>query len=228
MRCKNCGWDNPGGNVICEKCNASMNDAPGNEGMSPCGYVTDDCNPRSTIAGFEPDDMNLRATIKGCASCGYPVKPDDTVCPVCSNPFTGHKKEPEVEKKAPAGGTIIQGANYEEEKTDAERKKLTGFLVSYSHSPNGQSFPLYEGKNTIGRDASSHVVIQGDSSVSEKHFSILYRAVDRKFKFRDEQSSNGTFVNDKLTDEGELKNFDLIRIGSTLLLFMEIPLSSFD
>ena len=53
--------------------------------------------------------------------------------------------------------------------------------------------------------------------------SILFRPVEQKFKFKDEQSSNGTFINGELMDEGELKNLDKIRIGETSILFMEIP-----
>uniref|UniRef100_UPI0040276C70 FHA domain-containing protein n=1 Tax=Prevotella sp. TaxID=59823 RepID=UPI0040276C70 len=53
--------------------------------------------------------------------------------------------------------------------------------------------------------------------------SILYRNVDNKFKFRDEQSSNGTFVNKELADEGELQNYDIIRLGGTVFIFIAIP-----
>ena len=49
--------------------------------------------------------------------------------------------------------------------------------------------------------------------MSGRHMSILYRNVDNKFKYRDEQSSNGTFVNKELSDEGELQNYDIIRLG---------------
>ena len=188
--------------------------------------------PRATVAAFAQDDQHLRATITGCASCGYPVRPEDVDCPVCGARIAEYKKAPDTEKatvkSAMPMGTIIQGENFDKENADTERRKLTGFLVSYDNAPNGEHFLLYEGKNYIGRDASSNVVIQGDASVSERHLSILYRTVDRKFKFKDEQSSNGTFVNGELTDEGILKNFDLIRIGSTRLLFIEIPLSSFE
>jgi len=233
MRCRNCGWDNPNGNVKCEKCNASMNDAIVDVGAPPpYEFAQDDFNPRATVATIETADFNPRATIIGCVSCGYPVRPDDATCPICGNSLSGNKKEPEIEaatsKGAIIGGTIIQGVNFNKEKTETERKKLTGFLVTYSHALNGEFFPLYEGKNYVGRSDSSNVIIQGDSSVSEKHLSILYRTVDRKFKFKDEQSSNGTFINGELIDEGELKNHDLIRIGSTQLVFMEIPLSSFE
>jgi len=102
-------------------------------------------------------------------------------------------------------------------------KKIVGLLVTYDTTPAGQVFNIYEGRNYIGRDITVEVNIQGDSQISGKHFSILYRLADGKFKFRDEQSSNGTFVNDVLTDEGELKTFDIIRVGSTQLIFIAIP-----
>ena len=253
MRCKNCGWDNPDGNVKCEKCNAPI-DGMDSGGMSQYGQAQDNYTPRATVAGgFAPaqedynprptvaggfahaqDDFNPRATVTGCASCGYPVRPDDTACPVCGVQMAGGRKAPEPEPEKPAAkkpvahATMIQGANFDKETNDTAGRKLTGFLVSYSNAVNGEFFPLYEGKNIIGRADSSNVMIQNDSLVSDKHLSILYRAVDRKFKFKDEQSSNGTFVNDELTDEGILKNNDMIKIGSTRLLFMEIPLSSFE
>ena len=213
MRCKNCGWDNPGGNTRCEKCNASMS-----------GYAVEEAMPQ---AGYASEEFNPKATAMGCSGCGYPVRPTDTECPSCGHSFSGHQAEPEKsvkdEKKAPVGGTIIQGVSSDKDSGNKERKKLVGFLVTYSLSSNGDFFPLYEGKNSVGRDDAAQVCIQEDSNISEKHLSILFRTVDRKFKFKDEQSSNGTFVNDELTDEGELKNLDVIRIGATRLLFMEIP-----
>jgi hypothetical protein len=101
-------------------------------------------------------------------------------------------------------------------------KKLVGILVTYSTNPNGQVFNVFEGKNFIGRDMPVDICIQ-DNEVSGKHFSILYRSADAKFKFKDEQSSNGTYLNEVLTDEGELSPFDVIRIGGTRLIFIAIP-----
>ena len=147
-------------------------------------------------------------------------------CPVCGHSSSGSPKESNtvnIVNKTPAGGTIIQGSPSDKDSGNKDRKKLAGFLVTYSHLPNGEFFPLYEGKNTIGRDSSTHIAIQGDPNITERHLSILFRPVDCKFKFKDELSSNGTFINEVLTDEGELKNFDMIRIGATELIFMEIP-----
>ena len=227
MRCKNCGWDNPEGNVICEKCNAPISDYS-NERTPQYNYEAEErYHPRATVVNAAPDDFNPRATAIGCVVCGYPARPGESECPSCGHTVEGDNKEPGGEKQTKKTsspiGTIIQGAGHAKEKTDTERKKLTGFLVTYSHSSNGDFFPLYEGKNMIGRADASQVCVKNDSAVSEKHLSILYRAVDRKFKFKDEQSSNGTFINDELIDEGELKNLDVIRIGTTQLQFIEIP-----
>ncbi|MDR1169691.1 MAG: FHA domain-containing protein [Prevotellaceae bacterium] len=119
------------------------------------------------------------------------------------------------------GGTVIRPAGGGAGTLSG--KRIMGLLVTYSVQPTGQVFHIYEGRNYIGRDASSDISIPGDFQVSGRHFSILYRIADGKFKFKDEQSSNGTFVNEALTDEGELKTFDVIRIGSTKFIFIAIP-----
>ena len=262
MRCKNCGWDNPDGNMSCEKCNAPIGGYMEENRAQNYHYAQNEFAPQATVVGgafggnhagadsFQ-ESFNPRATVIGCSACGYPIKPGDAECPVCGQPVAGfvkqeyakqdfakqekqeEKVEKQEEKKPSYAGTMIQGlkiegAKADEVKVDVERRKLTGFLVSYTHAPNGEFFPVYEGKNVIGRAASCNASIQGDSAVSERHVSILYRAVDRKFKFKDEQSSNGTFINGALIDEGELKNFDRIQVGNTSLVFIEIPPSAFE
>ncbi len=107
---------------------------------------------------------------------------------------------------------------------EPETRRLVGFLVTYNRNPMGKAYNIYEGRNYIGRDASCGICIADDDQISGRHMSILFRNVDSKFKFRDEQSSNGTFVNKELLDEGELKNYDIIRVGNTLFIFMAIPL----
>jgi pSer/pThr/pTyr-binding forkhead associated (FHA) protein len=42
------------------------------------------------------------------------------------------------------------------------------------------------------------------------------------FKFKDELSTNGTFVNDAFEEEGSLKDGDTIKIGSTLFKFRTV------
>ena len=118
-------------------------------------------------------------------------------------------------------GTVIRPVN--PEITGPSGRRITGLFVTYDTKPEGEVFHILEGRNYIGRDTSSDISIQLDSQISGKHFSVLYRVADGKFKFRDEQSSNGTFLNEVLTDEGELNTFDIIRIGQVRLVFIAIP-----
>jgi hypothetical protein len=126
---------------------------------------------------------------------------------------------PTVPMDSGGGRTIIRPA---QGGAATSEKKLVGLLVTYNTNPNGQVFSIFEGKNFIGRDMPVDICIP-DNEVSGKHLSILYRSADGRFKFKDEQSSNGTYLNEILTDEGDLSSFDVIRIGSTRLIFIAIP-----
>jgi hypothetical protein len=99
-------------------------------------------------------------------------------------------------------------------------RKLVGWLVSFTIDPNGADFRLYEGRNTIGSDPGCDIVVSKDGAVSGKHLTILNRM--GSFKFKDELSTNGTFVNDAFEEEGSLKDGDTIKIGSTLFKFRTV------
>lgn len=122
----------------------------------------------------------------------------------------------------PVGGTVIRPAGGSDANVPNGRR-VVAVLTSYDINPLGEVYKIYEGRNYIGRDITSDVCLSSDSQISGKHVSILYRSVDNKFKFKDEQSSNGTFVNNTLEDEGELSSFDVIKIGDTNLIFIAIP-----
>lgn len=215
MRCENCGWENPNENSRCEKCGASLG-----AGSSPQHTV-------STIAdsGFDP-----KKTQKGCPECGYPIRPGDNQCPQCGNTIGGGASTvPDVPPPSPSPQPkpkpVHQGTvpPWVKPGDNMVGKKVVGFLVTYSHNRLGEFFPLYESRNFIGKDANMDIQITNDDSVSSKHLSILYRSVDSKFKFRDEQSTSGTFINGELIDEGELTNHDIISIGNTKLVLTIIP-----
>jgi len=223
-RCKQCGWNNPGNNQVCLKCGA------------PLGS-TEETYGRSAAAHGTTVDDSLSGTGVKCPKCGYIVRPTAKQCPNCGAEMAGKiPKEtiPDTSHAYSYGNETVTGTGkFSEEATgvSAERqstakssvgKKLVGILVSYSQNPNGFSFPIYEGRNIIGRKTGK-TSIQGDGQVSEQHCVILYRAADKKFRFKDLQSSNGTLINGKLKDEGELKNLDIITVGATKLLFLTIP-----
>lgn len=100
-----------------------------------------------------------------------------------------------------------------------QNRKLVGWLVSFTLHPNGVDFRLYEGKNTIGSNPNSDIVLN-DPGVSGLHMTILYRA--GKYRFKDEFSTNGTFVNGEMVEEGELHDGDILKLGETELRFRTI------
>ena len=122
------------------------------------------------------------------------------------------------------GGTVI--THVEPGYTNVSggsNKKLVGLLVCYDLNTYGQVFNIYEGRNMIGRKATVDIPISGDQQVSSEHLVILYREAEGVFWCIDNKSSNGTFVNEVFQNETQLKTNDVIRIGSTRLIFIAIP-----
>jgi hypothetical protein len=185
----------------------TMNDIQEPIGMSNpnAGAHTFIAQPSANMGGFNPANM------------GYNNGPD------LSGPTKMRPQEPAPSVGIASGGHTVIRRPGAAAGVNKQGRKLVGFLVTYNHDPMGKSYNLYEGRNFIGRDSSCDICIGDDTQMSGRHMSILYRSVDDKFKFRDEQSSNGTFVNKELLDEGELQNYDIIRVGSTLFIFIAIP-----
>jgi len=107
------------------------------------------------------------------------------------------------------------------EESTTSNRRLVGFLVSYDLNPHGKSFNLFEGKNILGSDAVCDIVISTDPGVSAKHLTILYRG--GLFRFKDEFSTNGTFINGEMKEEGTFVDKDLIKVGATRFFFLAIP-----
>lgn len=77
---------------------------------------------------------------------------------------------------------------------------------------------------TVGRSGKNKVVV-ADPRVSSWHFRIQLR--DQGFVLEDLESVNGTFVDDKRVDEIELHGGETIRIGGTIMKFVnDIELAS--
>ena len=121
-------------------------------------------------------------------------------------------------KKSKSGVTQILTLG--QESTVSERK-LVGFLVSFDLDSKGKFFQLFEGKNLIGSSAICQVCISTDSGVSAKHVTILFRGA--KFRLKDEFSTNGTFVNNEMIEEGFLKDKDELKVGNTRFTFLKVP-----
>jgi pSer/pThr/pTyr-binding forkhead associated (FHA) protein len=91
-------------------------------------------------------------------------------------------------------------------------------------TPQGdKTLPLRE-TFTIGRDAQNDLALPDDSKVSHQHACI--RHVGDTYVLEDLQSTNGTFLErefevTRITSPQQLRPNDVIRVGSTRLVFTE-------
>jgi pSer/pThr/pTyr-binding forkhead associated (FHA) protein len=96
--------------------------------------------------------------------------------------------------------------------------RIIGWLVTFSHNPDGEDFRIYAGYNRIGANPVCDVLIE-DETVSGSHAIIVYR--DGRCLIKDDLSRNGTFVNGReITEAQPLQSYDQIRVGNTNLTFV--------
>ena len=115
-----------------------------------------------------------------------------------------------------------------------ETRRITGVLVTYSWRPDGEVFPIREGKNFIGSgDVSSEAVHRGcdvqiphDNMMSAEHALILCR--QGNYEILDQISSNGTFLGGqmlKANQANDLPNYAEIKTGATSWTFIMVKAS---
>ena len=106
----------------------------------------------------------------------------------------------------------------------ASKRFVVGWLVGLSGAARGESYTVRLGRNVIGRDRRSDIVVNDDQA-SSHHADLVFRPDEKRFILMDHNSTNGTYVNEiEIEPRKDLANKDVIRIGSHRFLF--IPLCS--
>lgn len=92
-------------------------------------------------------------------------------------------------------------------------------VVIYAPSSKqlGKRFSLVDGEVSIGRGIDNSVILNSDS-ISRRHAGIEIRAGG--YYLIDRHSTNGTYVNDELVQDCQLRRGDQIKIGDTILKFL--------
>jgi len=104
----------------------------------------------------------------------------------------------------------------------APKRYVVGWLVGLNGTARGESYPVRIGRNILGRDRRSDVVINDDQA-SSHHADLVFRPEERRFILMDHNSTNGTYVNDaEIEPRRDLALNDVIRIGSHRFLFMPL------
>jgi uncharacterized RDD family membrane protein YckC len=91
-------------------------------------------------------------------------------------------------------------------------------LILNPTSPARRDIPLPRSVLSIGRDPSNDLVLP-DAMVSRRHAVIEFRA--SQYFLRDCNSSNGSLINGDRISERELRDGDLLAIGTVRLLYRE-------
>jgi hypothetical protein len=102
------------------------------------------------------------------------------------------------------------------------KRYVVGWLIGLNGVNRGESFPVRIGRNVLGRDRRSDIIVNDDQA-SSHHADLVFRPEERRFILMDHNSTNGTYVNEmEIEPRKDLADKDVIRIGSQKFLFMPL------
>jgi len=108
------------------------------------------------------------------------------------------------------------------EQGSSQKRYVVGWLIGLNGTSRGESYPVRMGRNVMGRDRRSDVIIIDDQA-SSHHADLVFRPEERRFILMDHNSTNGTYVNEtEIEPRRDLVDKDIIRIGSHRFLFMSL------
>ena len=154
-----------------------------------------------------------------CNRCGHRNPPVSVFCSACGTvldtvedrTITLTKVDPLLD--APGAADDVQ--------VDLDEiPRGNAILVVRDGEASGQHFVLAEGTTTVGRHPDSNIVLD-DITVSRRHVEVV--ASKSCYRIKDMGSLNGTYVNQRRVDEGELRQGDELQVGKFRLVFLENP-----
>jgi len=164
------------------------------------------------------------------------------VCPYCTGsgnigvtrPLAGEMQAPAFPKTSPVASSAIPKTmpldNPQTNKTVALNLNekgidpVRGWLVCVDGEKKGKDFKIRDGKNYIGRQSSNEICLDFDNSISkEANVIISFDARNNKFFIQSGEGKNNVYVNENLLlAPVELKDYDIIEVGQTKLIFRSL------
>lgn len=113
---------------------------------------------------------------------------------------------------------------------NSEIKPVRAWLVVVEGEKLGMDFRIHTGKNTVGRAKTNDVCFDFDSSVSkENNVSVVYDDRNNLFFIQSGEGKNNVYINNQLLLEAkQIKDNDIIEIGTTKLVFRTLCNESFN
>lgn len=137
--------------------------------------------------------------------------------------LTGSVSRPPVQRgqtvflPPPAATAFVGGSASAAVRSDS--RKIVAVLITYSWKPEGQLFPIREGRNLIGSGETCDIRITEDPALSSVNSHITFR---QSFTLGDMVSMSGTELNGEPVEEQfrPIANYARIRTGSTMWLLV--------
>lgn len=191
----------------------------------PNGHLYDDsknktcpyCGPKSSVNVTEPygQPAGIRPT-EGYDDPNYypPTQPQDNSFPHTEpvDPVGGRTKPLDVTNIIGGGTVYIETGSI---------RPIRGWLVCVEGDAKGKDYRVCGDRNTIGRGPENDIVLDFDNTVSKGANAVIsYDNRNNKFFIYFGEAKNNIYVNDQLLMVPiELKDYDVIDIGSSRLLF---------
>jgi hypothetical protein len=184
---------------VCVFCKTDGTVADSPSVRSDTAYETTAARPRRTVVEAEP--RYLSGTLGETAASGGTTQ---------SAPPAARRTRYDSGSSQP-GTAAPSGA-----------RRIVGVLITYTWQPEGQVFPVREGRNLIGRDPQqADIAVPQDDTLSAVNSHITFR---KSFVIGDQVSMGGTDVNGEPVEQQfhPLPNYSRIRTGSTIWTFIAI------
>jgi FHA domain len=197
------------------------------ESWDICPYCPNDA-AEPEIPVVRPRSMEVAAASAAPSPAAAAAVREPSIRPVtASRPAPVPSAVPSL---APALQVAVAAPSSQPERTVAAsrgdlgqlKRYVVGWLVGINGSTRGESYPVRMGRNVIGRDKRSDIVVNDDQA-SSHHADLVFRPEERRFILMDHNSTNGTYVNEaEIEPRRDLAGKDVVRIGSHRFIFMPL------
>ncbi len=235
ISCKRCGQSNDTGSRFCVGCGSPLDSAESLPTGASNSVVGSTNSNQPAYNDYTPASPAIRQadfvdSLAFAATTPPELHKDQAWALPLDRPAQANHPRALTEAPGPAGGNdatlslpqrdaydIRVSINPAEISPDAP-PVLAGFLVSYDANPLGQSWPVIQGPNNIGRasaGADADIEFQ-HATVSSRHAVILAAATPGRMLIIDQASTNGTFVNETALvpdQQWPLRDGDVVRFG---------------
>ena len=123
-----------------------------------------------------------------------------------------------------SSATAATSASAEKTANKIPSDPVVGWLVCTKGAHFGETFSIFSGKNSIGRNTDNRIAVTDDNSISRsKHAFIVYEPKKRNFYIQPGDSSGLTYLNEEyITETKILSSKDVIELGESIFMFVPL------